>query len=423
LLLDLETGKELAESWDGPGTSIIPHRFSPVEGDNRLLAHRIDRRSKRPLLWDPITKERTELSLDELEGDVSAVDWSSDGRRVLLVQEWRAQQWLYTLDLLTNRLVRLAIPSGVLSYFGSPVCYFAVPGEIWCQWQDASHPPCLIAVSDRDGSLLRTVLPSGPVPAGHAVTSIEFPSSDGQMVQGWLGVPDGPGPFPTIIEAHTGPEYAEMNAFSPQGQAWIDAGYAHLAVNYRGSASFGRPFQETIYGDVGHWEVEDIVAARNWVVARGIAQPEAVFPTGWTYGANLVLLALGKYPGLWAGGIAGYIVSDWAALYATTSDRMVAWMGAIFGGTPEEKPEVYRAASPMTYLDQIDAPVLILQPKNHTSTSPEQATLFAQRLQARGGQVEVHWTEGGHEYEPRDVETQRQALMMQFVERARKQYS
>lgn len=421
-LVDLGTGELRTELWDGPDTSVIPHCFSPVEGDDRLLANRIDKSSKRPFLWNPTTNERVELPLDGLEGDVTPADWSHDGRRLLLVQESRAQQCLYIFDLMKNELVRLAVPPGVFEYFGSPVCYFAAPGEIWCQWQDASHPPCLIAVSDQDGTLLRTVLPAGPVPAGHAVSSVEFPSSDGQMVQAWLGVPGGRGPFPTVIEVHSGPEFAVMNAFSPQGQAWIDTGYAYLVVNYRGSASFGRPFQEKIYGDVGHWEVEDIVAARNWLVVQGIAESESVFLAGWTYGANLILLALGRYPGLWAGAVAGYIISDWGAQYITTSDMMRAWMVAIFGGTPAEKPDLYQAASPIAYVDQIDTPVLILQATNHPRTSPEQATLFAQRLQARGVWVQVHWTEGGHEYQPRDEE-KRQALMMRFAEQILRQRS
>ncbi len=420
LLLDLQSGEILAEVWDGPGTSIIPHIFSPVEGDNRLLAHGTDRGSRRPLLWDATTQERTELALEGLEGDVSAADWSKNGRRLLLMQQTRAQQHLYTYDLLTNQLVRLTPPPGIYDYYGNPGCYFTASDEIWSVWQDASHPASLIALDGQDGKLLRTILPAGPVPAGHVLSSVEFSSSDGQAVQGWLGLPDGRGPFPTIIEMHGGPDMAVMNEFSPRAQAWTDAGYAFLTVNFRGSTSFGRKFQQQIWGDQGHWEVEDIVAARGWLVGHGIAHPNAIFLTGWSYGGYLTLLALGRYPELWAGGMGGHVISDWATQYATTSSKMAGAMVAFFGGTPAEKADLYRAASPITYVDNVRAPVLIIQATNDTRTTPDQASVFAERLRQREVEVQVHWTEGGHGQHAREMEIQYQAMMMQFAERIRR---
>jgi dipeptidyl aminopeptidase/acylaminoacyl peptidase len=103
--------------------------------------------------------------------------------------------------------------------------------------------------------------------------------------------------------------------FSPLSQAWLDHGFAYLRINYRGSPTFGRAFQEQIWGNPGHWELEDPVAARAWLVDRGIARAERILLTGWSYGGYLTRLPLGKRPDLWAGGMAGIAIADWTLDY------------------------------------------------------------------------------------------------------------
>ena len=62
-----------------------------------------------------------------------------------------------------------------------------------------------------------------------------FTSSDGQTIQGWLGLPDGAGPFPTVLETHGGPHAVAIEHFSAWSQAWLDHGFAYLTINYRSS--------------------------------------------------------------------------------------------------------------------------------------------------------------------------------------------
>lgn len=72
----------------------------------------------------------------------------------------------------------------------------------------------------------------------------------------------------------------ETECFSPDSQAWLDHGFAYLTINYRGSSTFGRAFQEQIWGNPGHWELEDRVAARAWLIDQGIARAEQILLTG-----------------------------------------------------------------------------------------------------------------------------------------------
>jgi dienelactone hydrolase len=419
LAFDTTDGERIAELWDGPESSLELVAFAPHRGDLRLLATTNRTGVKRPLIWNPRTGARTDLALDELEGEVMPFDWSPDGSKILLCQINRVVQQLYIYDLANKTLKRLAHPAGTFASDLRMGMYFHTSDEIFTQWQDSTHPAQLIALDAQSGARTRTVLAAGAVPSSHSWRSVSFPSSDGQTIQAWLGVPDGKGPFPTILETHGGPEYAMPEIFSPQSQAWLDHGFAFLSVNYRGSTTFGRAFQEQIWGDLGHWEVEDMVAAREWLVKAGVARPAEILLTGWSYGGYLTLQALGKRPNLWAGGMAGVAIADWALLYEDSAGTLRGYLTAILGGTPEEKPEQYATSSPITYVEQVKAPVLIIQGRNDTRTPARPVELYEARMKALGKQIEVKWFDAGHlgAFAQVELSIAHQELMLRFAYR------
>lgn len=341
LAFDTASGAQIAELWDGIGTSLEPLGFSPQAGDFRMAGTTNRSGVKRPFIWNPRTGERIDLDFPDLVGEVSPLDWSRDGKCLLLCQFSQAVQQLYSYDIPTQRLTKLNHPGGTYGFFGLGT-YFGPDGEIFTQWEDATHPSQLVALDGQTGAKTRLVLAAGEALPGHVWKSITFPSSDGQMIQGWLGLPEGEGPFPTILHTHGGPESVMTERHMPDSQGWMDHGFAFLSINYRGSITFGREFQEKIWGDVGHWEIEDLAAARNWLLNEGISRPDAILLTGWSYGGYNTLMGLGKWPDLWAGGMAGVAVSDWAMMYEDSAEALRGYQVALFGGTPQEKPETYR---------------------------------------------------------------------------------
>jgi dipeptidyl aminopeptidase/acylaminoacyl peptidase len=396
LAIDAANGQQMGELWDGPESSIIPWAFSPKADDFRLLATTDRTGVTRPLIWDARTGERIDLALDDLEGDVEPWDWSADGTRVLLCQFSQAVQHLYVYEIATKTLRALQHPSGSFLSFGGAGTYFGSGHELFAQWQDSTHPSQVIALDVETGAQTRTVLAAGEVPPGRPWHAFRFASTDGQMIQGWLAVPEGQGPFPTILETHGGPTAVQTDSFAPGSQAWLDHGFAYATINYRGSTTFGRDFERKIWGDLGHWEVEDMAAAREWLIEEGIARPDQLFLTGWSYGGYLTLLALGKRPELWAGGMAGIAIADWAVQYEDTADTLRGYQVALFGGTPQEKPEQYAASSPITYAERVRAPVLIIQGRNDTRTTPRPIEMYEQKMNALGKSIEVRWFESGH---------------------------
>jgi hypothetical protein len=106
LAFDTASGAQITELWDGPGTSVEPLGFSPQPGDLRMAGTTNRSGVKRPFIWNPHTNERVDLDFPALTGEVFPLDWSADGKRLLLCQFTQAVQQLYLYELTTQTLTR-----------------------------------------------------------------------------------------------------------------------------------------------------------------------------------------------------------------------------------------------------------------------------------------------------------------------------
>ena len=110
------------------------------------------------------------------------------------------------------------------------------------------------------------------------------------------------GPVPTLFMIHGGPQAADEDRYSAVRAVWLDAGFAVVHVNYRGSSGYGSAWRDAIEGRPGTTELEDIAVVHAWAVEAGLADPQACVLEGWSWGGYLTLLGLGRSPsaGPWA---------------------------------------------------------------------------------------------------------------------------
>ena len=285
LAIDTSDGHLVNELWDGSQADIEIVTFSPLPDDRRILAMTSRSGFRHPFIWNPLTGEHLDLDCGDLPGEIVptrlvtrrrshfAVSVTSRATTTLPIPPGRSGVDAASNTLMAHSTIRSsACPAKVKApWFGSSE-------EIWGIWEDSALPTRLIALNAQTGTPTRVMVPAIEVPPGHMLRSITFPSSDGQEVQAWLGLPDGESPFPVIFDIHGGPHAVRTNYFRHTSQAWLDHGFAYCAINYRGSTTFGRAFKEQIWGDIGHWELEDLVAARTYLVEQGIADPRGDFP-------------------------------------------------------------------------------------------------------------------------------------------------
>jgi dipeptidyl aminopeptidase/acylaminoacyl peptidase len=410
VVMDSKTGARVGELFDDDA-SVYPAKFSPIAGDPRVAATSDSSGAARPLIWNVETGERTTLDLSGIAGEVYVWDWSPDAKQLLLSQVNQAKLQLYRYDIESGHVHKLDHPSGTFSEG-----YFTPDGsEIFTSFTSPQQPTCIVALDAVTGQHRRVVVKAGEAAAGQPWRSVTFPSLDGTSIQGWLATPEGEGPFPTILDIHGGPTAAEMEGYNPAAQAWLDHGFAWFSVNYRGSTTFGKDYERAIWGRLGSVEVEDLVGARKWLVDNNIADPDSVMLTGWSYGGYLTLQTLGRYPDLWAGGMSGIAIADWTTMYEDEAETLRGYQRSLFGGSPQEKPEAHAAASPITYAEDVRAPVYIIQGSNDTRCPARQMRGYEDKMRSFGKDIQLHWFAAGHGSLAMETSIEHQELFMRFA--------
>jgi dienelactone hydrolase len=375
----------VGELWDGTGLGLRAVAFAPAPGDSRLLVLNERRGRWLPLIWDVEAGSECELDLD-LPGDVSA-RWYHDATALLIGHEYQARGELYRLDLDSNELTRLPTPRGTIA--GATA---RPDGTVEFLWSSGAEPP---AVRDVAGHVVFRA-PGAAAPESVPVEDA-WVDGPGGRVHALVSKPAGvSGPHPTVFLVHGGPTSQDADAFIPGVAAWVDAGFVVVRVNYRGSTGYGSAWRDAIEHHVGLTELEDIAAVRDWAVASGLADPAAVVLAGASWGGYLTLLGLGVRPDAWSLGVAGVPVADYVAAYEDEMEGLRAFDRSLFGGTPDTVPERYRQSSPITYVDAVRAPVLILAGANDPRCPIRQIDNYLDALAARNAPHEVYRFDAGH---------------------------
>ena len=384
-VIDPKTGATVGEQVD-EGMSLSAWCWSPVPGDSRLAIVHEREGEDRPAIWDLATGERTDLRL-ELDGIVEVHDWWPDGSALLLVNLFEGRDRLLRYDLGSGRLRPIDIESGIVWR-----ARVRPDGSVWYLHHQGHRQPMVF--DDRGDEVLR---PEGErAPAGRPYVSWRFTNPQGQPVHGFHVVPEGRGPFPVIMFVHGGPTWLDLDRWQPEVQAYVDAGFAVGMVNYRGSIGYGREWRDTLIGDIGGPELEDVNAGLTDLVERGVADPNRAVVAGWSWGGYVTLLELGKHPELWLCGVAGVPVGDYEAGYEDLSPLLQAYDRALLGAPPSERPELMRDRNPINFVDDVRAPVLFVAGENDSRCPIRQVMLYVDRLKARNHPHEVYLFSTGH---------------------------
>jgi dipeptidyl aminopeptidase/acylaminoacyl peptidase len=199
-----------------------------------------------------------------------------------------------------------------------------------------------------------------------------------------------------MMFVHGGPTWLDMDRWQPEVHAYVDAGFVVGLVNYRGSIGYGRAWRDSLIGNVGGPELEDVNAGLHDLVARGLADPSRAVIAGYSWGGYVTLLELGKHPELWACGVAGVPVGDYEAGYEDLSPLLQAYDRALLGGRPSDVPELMRDRNPINFVDNVSAPVFFAIGEHDSRCPYRQAMLYVDKLAARGHAHEVYTFPAGH---------------------------
>ncbi len=377
-------GEVVWERWDGEGRGLHAMGFSPVDGDRRLLA--VHEREGRPLPFvvDPTTGQEVHPDLSGIEGDLDA-DWYTDGSALLVAAEARGRSTLHRVGL-DGSVEPLPTPTGTIG--GATA---RPDGTVEFSWSSAAQPA---VIRSSAGKVVLT--PPGTPAPGSVPLRDAFVEGPGGTVHALVATPEGEGPFATVFLVHGGPTWHDSDSFASDRAAYVDLGLAVVHVNYRGSTGYGAAWRDALTGRPGLTELEDVAAVHDWAVDAGLTDPARSVLAGGSWGGYLTLLGLGLQPERWAAGAAAVPVADYLAAYEDEMEPLRAFDRSLFGGSPEQVPELYARCSPITYVDAVRAPVLVLAGANDPRCPIRQIDNWLAEAQERGKDVEVYRFDAGH---------------------------
>lgn len=198
---------------------------------------------------------------------------------------------------------------------------------------------------------------------------VHYPGPDGQQVPGWLYVPKGldrSRKHPAIVWIHgdgVNQNYDGWHVqrnyavYSSVHQYLLQQGYVVFMPDYRGSIGYGRAWRQGVYMDVGGKDAKDAWMAANYLKTLPYVDMEHVGVWGLSYGGFFTLIAATDQPTLYRAAIDVAGVVDYAMYY---EDPYHGGWTASRIGTPEQNPSVYAQASPISHIDRLQRPLLIL---------------------------------------------------------------
>ena len=337
-----------------------PNEFTYMR-DEQIYAVPVAGGSPRPLI-------------ENFGGDVNGFFWSKDGKAVFFVAGVGVNQQLFSVPASGGPAKQLTSVTGTVSPLRGEELSPDTPSDLLVFTVNSPSAPADLYVArlgdiesgssgpDRWKRITNINPQTQRFELGQYET-VKWKSSDGTAVEGILvkpvGYQDGKR-YPLIVQIHGGPASAYMNNFSGNYGAYVHVyaanGYAVFQPNYRGSTNYGEKFKMEIAGDYFRQGYDDIITGVDYLIQRGIADPDKLGMMGWSAGghwSNWTLTHTDRFKAISSGAGA----ANWVSMYAQTDQQPPREF--YFKGKPYDNLDHYMDVSPIKYIKNAKTPTLI----------------------------------------------------------------
>ncbi len=390
----------IADVTTGQSTLLTPH-----EGEQHFSADDLSPDGRQVLITsnaangyenigrlEVATKKITWLTKDKWE--IHGGEFSPDGKQITFTANVDGNEDIYMNDLATGKPTALPIakglnePAGARSAFtkdGQRLLYYhsgpTAPGDLWVyhlatgKSQQITHS---LVAGLRSEDLVEPYL-------------VHYPSRDGKWtISAFLYVPYNMarnGQNAAIVYIHAGPTSQTMNSFNRFIQYAANQGYMVLAPNYRGSTGYGKEFEQANLFDMGGGDLQDVLAGVDFMKQTGYLDPKKIAVMGQSYGGYLSMMAVAKAPDIWAAGVPIVPFVNWFTAFEN-EDPVLQQSDIATMGDHAKNRALYEDRSPINFVDQIKAPLLLLA-GGHDPQCPKSETQQAvDAIKKRGGTVD-----------------------------------
>ena len=379
---------------------------SDVSRDGRMLLITSDAKGGygNVALLDLATKNLRWLT--DTQWSASGVAFTPDGGSAVVLLNADGRISTRFVDLKTMLQSERGVPAGLNLPVAAPTP-FLPDGSMLLSHEDSSHPQELYRLApdntltqithNADETLRQIELPKSQL--------VTYRSSDGRLISAFVWVPFNlkrDGTAAAVVIPHGGPTGQTTDAFNGRAELLASRGFVVIAPNVRGSTGYGMEFQNANIKDLGGADLKDEISGVDFLKATGLIDPKRVGIWGGSYGGYMTLMAIGKAPHIWSAAVDEYGILNWLSMLEHEDPRLQEYEKSLLGD-PIKDRAVYEASSPLKYIRNETAPLLVLQGNNDIRVPREEAEQVVSILKAEGRTVDaVYYPEEGHGFVKRE---------------------
>jgi dipeptidyl aminopeptidase/acylaminoacyl peptidase len=391
----------LISSSGGRATNLTPHQsehnfvatdISP-DGKTVLMTSNAGNGYENAGLVDVASKKITWLTSDKWE--INSGKFSPDGKSLTWTANVDGNQDIFLYDLASKRAGELTLPKGINSLAGADTA-FSHDGTRLLYTHNGPNAPTDVwdysIASQTSQQVTHSLI--GGVRAEDMVEPflIHYPSKDGKwQISAFVYVPfnaEKNGKNAAVVYIHGGPTDQTINSFSRSIQYLVNQGFFVIAPNYRGSTGYGKEFEDANRFDMGGGDLEDVISAAEWIKKTGFIDPKKVAVMGGSYGGYLTMMAVTKAPDLWAAGVPIVPFVNWFTEIENEDPLLREYDMTTMGDPMKDKARL-QERSPINFVAQIKAPLLLLAGGNDPRCPRTEAEQVASAIKKRNGVAEL----------------------------------
>ncbi len=346
--------------------------------------------------------------LTDVQWEAEAGDFSPDGKLASYVINADGLQTTYLYDLASGKATSVPMPPGLTSPAGNANSFSPKGTSLLLAYQSSQRPSdfWVYDIASRKPrqlsySAVASLSPEDLPPA----QLVHYKSFDGKIISAFVWMPFNlkrDGSNPAVVIPHGGPTGQTVDSFNSLAAALSSRGYICIAPNVRGSTGYGMEFQKANHKDLGGGDLQDEVYATKFLLDTGYVDAKKIGITGGSYGGFMTLMAIGKTPEVWAAAVEMYGIIDWYTMLQHEDPSLQEYEKSLLGDPVADKA-VYDATSPIKYIRNEKAPLLILQGDNDIRVPKEEAEQVFDILKKEGRTVDAHFYPAeGHGFAKRE---------------------
>jgi len=373
--------------------------FSP-DGKKLLVTSNAENGYDNVGLLDIATKKISWLTRDKWE--IAGGNFSPDGKHVIWTANVDGNTDIYLLDLVSGKTTPLPLTKGVNQLAGEHSAFNKDGARLLYNHNGATAPGDLWVYQLATGKSHQVT--QSLVAGVHSEDMVEpflvrYPSRDGKWtISAFVYVPYNMvrnGQNAAIVYVHGGPTSQTVNSFNRFIQHMVNQGYMVIAPNYRGSTGYGKEFQQANLFDMGGGDLQDVLAAADFIKQTGFLDPKKIVLMGASYGGYLTMMGVTKAPEVWAAAVPIVPFVNWFT-EIQNEDPVLQQSDLATMGDLEKNKALFQDRSPIFFVDQIKAPLFLLAGRNDPRCPEEESRQVIDAIKKRGGIVEfkVYENEG-----------------------------